>query len=230
MMKAMRTNISHFKRLGCIVALLFSLHTSVAQSLTTSSAEELHTRRLDYREHVGYEGWERVLPTHIKAQYAGGMGFLSLGYGWDYGRKCQWETDMLVGVLPKGYADHTHITLTLKQNYIPWSIRCCERFAIEPFSCGLYLSIISGQDYWMHEPIRYPHRDYYRFSSRLRAFLYAGQRITCYTRGNSLLQSVTLYYELSANDLDIVSKCTNHSLKLSDITYFSAGLRFQLFR
>ena len=89
------------------------------------------------RVHQGYESWERPLPTHVKAQYAGGMGFLSFGAGWDYGRKCRWETDILIGFLPKAYSNRTHTIYTLKQNYIPWSISCCDRFAIEPLTCGV---------------------------------------------------------------------------------------------
>lgn len=187
-------------------------------------------KRLDWREHRGYEGWERLLPTHVKAQYAGGMGFMSFGCGWDYGKKCRWETDVLVGFLPKAWSDRTHATFTLRQNYIPWSIRCCERFAVEPFTTGLYLNFISGEDYWVREADKYPGDSYYGFTSRLRAHLYVGQRFTYYLKNDGLLRHITLYYELSANDLDIIAKCGNKSLDLSEIVYFSLGIKFQLLR
>ena len=106
------------------------------------------------------------------------MGFLSFGAGWDYGRKCRWETDILIGFLPKAYSNRTHTIYTLKQNYIPWSISCCDRFAIEPLTCGVYLNLISGEDYWVREPDRYPDAKYYWFTSRLRTFFYIGQRFT----------------------------------------------------
>lgn len=185
---------------------------------------------LDRREHQEYDGWKRILPTHVKAQYAGGMGFMSFGAGWDYGRKCRWETDLLVGFLPKTYSDEFHLTFTIKQNYIPWSIRCYDRLAIEPFTCGIYLNVISGQDYWVREPDRYPGDSYYGFTSRVRTHVYVGQRLTYYLKNNCLLRNITLYYELSANDLDIIAKCGNKSLKLSEIVYFSVGIKFQLFR
>ena len=187
-------------------------------------------KRLDFREHRGYEGWERLIPTHVKAQYAGGMGFMSVGCGWDYGKKCRWETDVLVGILPKAYSDRTHTTFTLRQNYIPWGIRCCERFAIEPFTSGIYLNLITGEDYWVREPDPYPGYRYYGFTSRLRTHLYVGQRFTYYLKNDCLLRHITLYYELSANDLDIVAKCGNKSLDLSEIVYFSVGIKFQLLR
>lgn len=134
------------------------------------------------------------------------------------------------GLPPKAYSDRTHTTLTLKQNYIPWSIRCCDRFAIEPFSCGFYLTLISGDDYWVREPDRYPGSSYYGFTSRLRAHLYCGQRFTYYLRNDGLLRNITLFYEFSANDLDIIAKCGNKSLDLADIVYFSVGIKFQLLR
>jgi len=194
-----------------------------------AAAAQVDSRRLDWREHRGHEGWERMIPTHVKAQYAGGTGFLSFGCGWDYGRKCRWETDVMIGILPQAYSDSTHATLTLKQNYIPWSIRCCSRFAVEPLACGLYLSFITGEDYWVREPDRYPN-GYYRFTSRLRTYLYVGQRLTYYPKSAGLLRNITLYYELGANDLDIISKCGNKSLDLAEIVYFSMGIKFQLFR
>lgn len=131
---------------------------------------------------------------------------------------------------PGAYSDRTHTTFTLRQNYIPWSIRCCERFAIEPFTTGVYLNLITGEDYWVRESDKYPGDSYYGFTSRLRTHLYVGQRFTYYLKNDSLLRHITLYYELSANDLDIVAKCGNKSLDLSEIVYFSVGIKFQLLR
>jgi hypothetical protein len=215
-----------------------SLHVASAQTADTLAGNALAEnvlpekkgRRLDFREHKGYKGWERALPTHLKAQYAGSMGFMSFGGGWDYGRKSRWETDLLIGFVPKSYSDRFHMTFTLKQNYIPWSIRCWDRLAVEPFSCGVYFNFITGEDYWIREPEKYPSERYYGFTSRLRTHVYVGQRFTYYPQRDSLLQHITLFYEFSANDLNIIAKCGNKSLKFSDIVYFSVGIKFQLFR
>lgn len=223
----MRASVSNFRRALLLAALLTA---SVASAGSRQTETAPAPRPLDCREHCGYESWERLLPTHVKAQYAGGMGFLSAGYGWDYGRKCRWETDMMIGVLPKAYSDRTHMSFTLKQNYIPWSIRCGERFAVEPLSCGIYMNFISGEDFWIREPDRYPGDQYYNFTSRLRFHLYVGQRFTFYLKGDSLLRHITLFYEFSANDLDIVAKSGNRHLGLDEIVYFSVGIKFQLFR
>ena len=37
----------------------------------------------DNRVHRFRKNWERIIPTHAKIQYAGNMGLLSFGTGWD---------------------------------------------------------------------------------------------------------------------------------------------------
>jgi hypothetical protein len=171
-----------------------------------------------------------MIPTHVKVQYAGGMGFLSFGAGWDYGRKCQWETDLYLGFLPRSKADKFYVTTTAKQSYIPWSIACGNRFAVEPFYCGMYVNTIIGEKFWVKEPDRYP-RKYYTFSTKIHTFLFIGQRLTLYTNRctRSLLKGVTAYYELSTCDLYLISAVTNKSLDGWDIVGLSFGVKLQLF-
>lgn len=191
---------------------------------------ENRLRNLDRRVHLRYPGWRNIVPTHAKVQYAGGMGFMSFGAGWDYGRKGQWETDFLIGFLPKRYSDKFHMTFTIKQNYIPWSISCGKSLAFEPLTCGMYINYISGEEFWIREPDRYPGARYYGFTSRARPHVFVGERLTYYLRGNGLVRNISLFYEFSANDLDIMAKCGNKSLALSDIIFFSAGIKLQMMR
>lgn len=75
--------------------------------------------KYDKRVHRYRRAWEALIPTHTKLQYAGGMGLLSWGIGWDYGKRGQWETDLLLGFIPRYSSKHFKMTMTLKQNYIP---------------------------------------------------------------------------------------------------------------
>lgn len=195
----------------------------------TPDTTSMHsTRRWDKRVHHRYEGWERFKPTHVKAQYAGGMGVLATGVGWDYGKRRQWETDFLLGYLPARYADNFRFTLTLKQNYIPWNMRLHRNWEIEPFYCGLYITTIAGEEFWEQEPGKYPNK-YYNFSTKIRPYIFMGQRV------NSLLnkpiaKSITLYYEVSTCELYVISKVSNRSLSMRDILRFSFGAKLQLFK
>lgn len=69
----------NFKRLIVILAGCLWLLPATAQDPSFVPLANIRlgqNRRLDFREHRGYEGWERGIPTHVKAQYAGGMGFM----------------------------------------------------------------------------------------------------------------------------------------------------------
>ena len=80
------------------------------------SADISHKRysRYDKRIHRYRKHWESLIPTHTKLQFAGNMGLLSLGTGWDYGKRNQWETDIFLGFLPKYNSKRNKITMTLE--------------------------------------------------------------------------------------------------------------------
>lgn len=185
--------------------------------------------RYDRRIHRYRKHWGNLIPTHLKLQFAGNMGLLSLGTGWDYGKHNQWETDLLFGFVPKYNSKRNKITMTLKQNYMPWSIDLGKDFYVEPLSCGLYFNTAFGEEFWTNEPDRYP-KGYYGFSSKMRANIFVGQRITydIPKRWRKGARSVTFFYEISSCDLYIVSAFTNKYLKPKDYLSLSFGLKTQM--
>lgn len=182
----------------------------------------------DNRVHRFRKNWERIIPTHAKIQYAGNMGLLSFGTGWDYGKRNQWETDILLGFIPKYSSKKTKVTMTLKQNYMPWSINIGKGFSTEPLACGLYLNTVFGDQFWVNEPDRYP-KGYYGFSSKVRIHIYMGQRLTydIDPQRRFLAKSVTFFYEISTCDLYLVSAVQNSYLRPRDYLSLSFGLKFQ---
>jgi len=174
-------------------------------------------------------GWGILLPEYAKLQYAGSMGFLSLGGGWDYGKEKHWETDLFIGFLPHYSTSKNKITFTLKQNYIPWKLDLSSRLMIEPLTTGIYLNTIWGRDFWVKELEKYPN-SYYAFSSKIRINVFAGQRITYkFKEGRDYLKSVTFFYEVSTNDLYLLSAVNNSYLKPKDYLVLSLGIKAQLF-
>lgn len=193
---------------------------------TSTTAPSRYDRRVHrYRRH-----WSSLIPTHLKMQFAGGMGLLSVGTGWDYGKRNQWETDLLLGILPKYSSDATKVTFTLKQNYIPWSLQIKEsRFSAEPLTCGIYLNTVFGEDFWVREPERYP-KGYYTFSSKVRIHAFLGQRLTydIDPQRRFAAKEITFFYEISTCDLYLISAITNRYLKPKDYLSLSFGVKLQL--
>ncbi len=194
----------------------------------SETADTTASRRWDKRQAWRYSGWERMKPKNATWQFAGGMGMMSLGAGWEYGKRNQWNTDILIGFLPKKFSDKLRFTFTLKQTYTPWSIRFCNALSYEPLETGIYINTINGEKFWGREPGKYPNR-YYNFSSKMRFSVFLGQSFTYYT-GNDKLKHLTFFYELNTNELYILSKATNRTVKMKDILRISFGLRLQIFK
>lgn len=188
-----------------------------------------HPTKYDKRVHRYRRHWEKLIPTHTKIQFAGNMGLLSFGTGWDYGEKNQWETDIFLGFIPKYQSKRTKITMTLKQNYMPWSLELGKGFSTEPLSCGLYFNTVFGDQFWVHEPDRYP-KGYYGFSSRIRSHIFLGQRLTydIDPQRRYTAKSITVFYELSTCDFHLISAVTNRYLRPKDYLSLSFGIKLQL--
>lgn len=232
---------SSFKRVALVLALLLpgagsacgaalapdTLHQPGSD---TAQAKAPAMHRYDRRVHRYRKAFASLIPTHNKFQLYGDMGLFSLGIGWDYGKRAQWETDLLFGFVPKYNSDAAKATMTLKQTFIPWSVYLGRNFSVEPLTCGLYLNTAFGSDFWTNEPDRYP-KGYYGFSTRIRIHVFLGQSLTYDIPHDKRLtiKAISAYYEISSCDLYIVSAFTNSTLRPKDWLRLSFGLKFQIF-
>ncbi len=164
-------------------------------------------------------------------QNAGNMGLVSVGVGWNYGRRKQWETNLLFGFIPKHDSRRDKMTITLKENFIPWSIHIRNGWYAEPLTCGLYLNTVLGDEFWGREPNRYPDSYYEYMSTRLRANVFVGQQITRKIPNNKrkFVKSITGFYEISTCDLYIRDMIMSDYVKLGDILGLSLGIKVQLY-
>lgn len=183
-----------------------------------------------YERHVDKmeSHWNALIPQYLKVQYAGSMGVVSVGTGWAY-YKDKLETDVMLGYLPKFDDKQYKLTLTFKQNYMPWNLSTpYERLSVQPLACGMYVNSIMDDRFWKKEPDRYP-SDYYKFSTRIRFHIFLGQRLIIDLTGKSKRhKSVTLFYELSTCDLYFISAVTNKYLKPVDYLSLSFGAKWQI--
>lgn len=191
--------------------------------LTLHAQEDKYTKRVQRYENA----WQRVIPRYTKVQFAGSMAMLSVGTGWNYYRN-HWETDMLLGIVPRNANDHANVTFTLKQNYFPWNIDLGEKVSFEPLCCGIYVNFLFDRDFWAKQPNKYP-PGYYWFSTRIRNHIFIGERITLKLNPNSSWhKSISFFYELSTCDLYIINAIGNSYLKPKDYLSLSFGVKLQI--
>lgn len=173
--------------------------------------------------------WYKLIPSYFKVQFAGGMGLISAGAGWNYGKNKQWETDWLFGFVPKYSTQNNKVTMTIKQNFIPWKVYITDNINLKPFSTGLYANTIFGSHFWGKQPSKYPN-GYYGFSPKIRFNIFIGQawEYKLNTSKNILAKSITFFYEISSNELYIISAFNNSYLKPKDYLGLSLGLKMQI--
>lgn len=210
--------------------LLFGLQVSAGDSLDVQNSK--YERRIQRMQNT----WAALIPTHYIIQNAGNMGVVSIGTGWSYGKRRQWETDLLFGYIPKHDATRGKLTTTVKGNYIPWDIDLAfistkmpeNRWMFEPLTASLYVNTVYGHEFWKSQPGRYPDK-YYRFmSTKFRLNVALGQRIMLKIPENKRRRHnrISLFYEVSTCDLYIRSMFQDSSIKLKDILGLSIGLKF----
>ncbi|MCI7361091.1 MAG: hypothetical protein SPK35_00495 [Prevotella sp.] len=187
------------------------------------------TSKYDKRVHYMRQHWASLIPTQHIMQFAGNMGLVSIGVGWDYGKRRQWETHLLIGYIPKYDSHRAKVTMTLKQNYIPWSIYLRRGWALEPLECGLYFNTVYGHEFWAKQPTKYS-GGYYPFSTKFRPNIFVGQRVTKIIPNSrrKAVKSITAFYELSTCDIYFMKFYRNGEAKFWDVFGLSLGVKFQV--
>lgn len=216
---------------------IFAQNDSAADSLGKVSplqvekvqSDTSQVSRFDHRVHRVRHYWENLIPTQLVIQNAGNMGIVSLGVGWEYGRRTQWETHLLWGFIPKYDSGKAHLTSTLKQNYIPWSISFNDWLALEPLEATIYVNTVYGHEFWSSQPGRYPDKYYEALSTKFRINVGVGQRVAFNLNPEKyFFKGITFFYEVSSCDLYIRSLFQGTGISFWDILGLSLGLKFQM--
>ena len=180
-------------------------------------------RVMNYRKH-----WDVLIPTSGVIQVCGNMGIVSMGIGWAYGKRRQWETQLLLGYIPKFDSDDEKWTLTLKQNFIPWKKPMGKGWTFEPLECSLYFNTVFGHDFWTKQPTKYE-SGYYPFSTRIRPNLAFGERFKYDIPHNKRkrIKSITFFYELGTNEIYALRFFRNGNAGFWDVFGLSLGVKVQ---
>lgn len=215
-----------------LAIMLLSMSNIYAQEATTEPFNTINRAKKGYDVRLEHarSHWMKAIPNLYLLQYAGNIGFLSGGIGWDYGKREQWETHMLIGYLPEMVMDQWMVTMTIRESFVPWEVRCNNFITWNPTLFNLSINTVFNSEFWITEKEKYP-GDYYRFSSKIRAQIGLGGRVNLhFTNYNRrLTDRISFYYELSTYDLALISYIPNKAIKLSDILALGFGVQYKFF-
>ncbi|MBC5991308.1 hypothetical protein [Pontibacter cellulosilyticus] len=165
-------------------------------------------------------------PFHLKAQFAGGIGFLSVGVGRTlFDEKL--ETDLFLGYLPQSIGGDRIVTSAIKATYVPIKPVQIKTVNWQPLRVGLQVSYTFGSDYFATEPSdKYP-KSYYGFSTALHGSILLGGQVDL-TRVDRL-KKFAAYYEFGTSMEYLVSYIQNPKyLSPGKIFNLALGVRMRL--
>lgn len=162
------------------------------------------------------KGW------HSKAQFAGSIGFISVGAGRS-GKKL--EADLWYGYVPQSLGGVTIHTITAKVTWSPVRVTQIKNLAIRPLSLGSFVSYTPGRQYFLFDPEEYPF-GYYGYPTAIHVGLFAGGQVAVTPKKNKYWDRWALYYELGTTDVRLASYFTNaRSLPLSQVFTLGLGVK-----
>ena len=165
---------------------------------------------------------KKLLPDHLKLQYAGGIGFVSVGAGYT-NKKNKLEGDLYYGYLPRSVGGVRIHSVSAKFIWIPFHLSIKNRHKIDPLMTGIIVNYNFGKQYFGFEPENYPY-SYYSFPTAFNTAVLVGSRIAF-----SKPRRLSIYYEIIGFDRDILNLANNpKSLNLPDIINLSLGIRIEL--
>lgn len=159
----------------------------------------------------------RLLPDYAKVQYAGGIGYISIGLGYE-SKKKKFQGDFMYGYVPESVGGIDIHSVTSKLTWLPVRILHGKKVTINPITAGILVNYAFGKQYFLFSPDKYPY-NYYNFPTAMHVGIFVG--------GSMAVKQFGIYYELGSTDKELLSYVGNSkALAFSDILNLAAGFRY----
>lgn len=165
-----------------------------------------------------------LTPDHLDLQYAGSIGYMSLGAGYNLFKE-KTSLSFHYGYVPEIKGGELHIA-AVKFEYKPFAIHMGDKVTFHPINPLVFLSYTFGNQFGLKFSSTQYAKGYYFWSPALREHLGFSSEVKIMGDGSSKIKSVSLYTEASTNDLYMVSWYENRtSIPLYDIFRLGFGVR-----
>jgi hypothetical protein len=164
----------------------------------------------------------RAKLSAISAQFAGSVGFWSVGYHRVFYNE-KLSLGLVYGNTPKRVGGKLH-SVSFKLKYSPFRISLYKQFSFEPFQAGFFLVQNFGENLRSHWPSRYKGR-YYWWGNSFRQHVFLSSQLSVGIE-KGFFRRVGAYFEANTNDLYMYSYLSNmNSLRFYDIVFFGIGIQ-----
>lgn len=165
-----------------------------------------------------------IRPDFLQLQYAGSIGYFSLGAGYNVMAK-KGLASFHFGHVPN-YAGGPLNIFSGRFLFVPRTYRLSDRVTLSPYNAGLTMSYHLGSSFNSSWPQhRYP-ESYYWWQTSFRLHVNFQPALTIQLSDHTVFKSVSAYFDLNSNELYAVSFGKNtHTLSFWDILMLGAGVR-----
>lgn len=169
-----------------------------------------------------------LIPEDAIIQYAGSIGYLSVGAGYELFGNKRGNLDINYGFVPESKGGALHI-LTAKFAYRPFMINIGNFAKIYPFNPGIFIRYTLNNNLGFNfDTVQYP-KGYYYFSEAARPHLSFSNEFQL-IKGKVLertgLKALSIYSEFNTNDYYLVNYFQNTTaLSVTDIFKLGIGIR-----
>lgn len=169
-----------------------------------------------------------LIPEDAIVQYAGSIGYLSVGAGYELFGNKRGNLDINYGFVPESKGGALHI-FTAKFAYRPFVINVGNFAKIYPFNPGVFIRYTLNNNLGFNfDTVQYP-KGYYYFSEAARPHLSISNEFQL-IKGKVLdrtgLKALSIYSEFNTNDYYLINYFQNTTaLSVTDIFKLGIGIR-----
>lgn len=171
-----------------------------------------------------------LVPDDVLIQYAGSIGYFSVGAGYELLKNKKGSLDFTYGYVPGSKGGRLHIVAS-KFAYRPFEIKVKDWAKIYPFNPGVFFSYTFHEDLEINFPRHQYAKNYYYWSEAIRSHLSFSAELQLIEEGllkTTGFKAITLYSELNSNDFYLINYFQNlEELSLLDVFKLGIGLRLK---
>lgn len=163
------------------------------------------------------------VPDYVKTQFAGNIGLVSVGVGYQLFDKVLYS-ELMYGFVPKfaSRADNIHL-ITIKNTFPIYRKKIGENLTITPIA-GIATTLDIGINSFTTLPSKYP--DGYYFPTAIHFTLFGGALIHKDFKKKKLFKGVDFYVELGTVETYLWYAITSKDVKINDIFSIATGVNF----
>jgi hypothetical protein len=163
------------------------------------------------------------IPDYVKMQFAGNIGILSVGVGYELINDVLF-TELLYGYVPASVSNAENIHLITIKNTFPFLTRQFGDFRFSPI-VGFTTSLETGNNSFLILPDKYP-RGYY-LPSAIHFTLFVGASVHKDFKNSKIIKGADLYMEVGTVETYLWSAITSREVSLNDV--FSTAIGINLY-